>query len=313
MQREKTFGFRCARYVTPPDPELLAPFDRVWPDFKRREPFPDDVFTLVKGLYSYEKEDLQAKVDAADDTDRYWRHEKVTFAAAYGDERMIAHLFLPKNARPPYQTVVFFPGTWAQWRETSATIDADIDFSNYLDFVVKSGRAAVYPVYSGTFERGGGPPRERSTGGVPRLDPALHQGPAAHASTISRRAPTSTGRRSRSTAIAGGRASGPIVGAVEDRWRVLILAHGGLSSSPRPPEVDEFNFLPRVQVPTIMINGRHDHIFPVELSQKPFFERLGTPPDDKVHLVLEGGHSSPRNELIKAVLGGLDRYLGPVS
>ena len=61
-----------------------------------------------------------------------------------------------------------------------------------------------------------------------------------------------------------------------------------------------------------MINGRYDHVFHVELSQKPFFERLGTPPGEKAHLVLVGGHSSPRDELIQVVLDGLDRYLGPV-
>ena len=76
--------------------------------------------------------------------------------------------------------------------------------------------------------------------------------------------------------------------------------------------MDELNFLPRVKVPVVMINGRYDHVFPVELSQKPFFERLGTPRGDKTYLPLAGGHSSPRNELIQAVLGALDRYLGSV-
>jgi len=78
------------------------------------------------------------------------------------------------------------------------------------------------------------------------------------------------------------------------------------------PEIDELNFLPRVTVPVVMINGRYDHIFPVEPSQKPFFERLGTAPANKTSVLLAGGHSSPRNELIQIVLGGLDRYLGPV-
>jgi hypothetical protein len=61
-----------------------------------------------------------------------------------------------------------------------------------------------------------------------------------------------------------------------------------------------------------MINGRYDHVFPVETSQKPFFHFLGTPEKDKINLIFDGGHTSPRNELIKAVLGWLDHYLGPV-
>ena len=105
---------------------------------------------------------------------------------------------------------------------------------------------------------------------------------------------------------------GAIVGGVEDRFKALILAHGGLPSESRRPEVDELNFLPRVKVPVVMINGRYDHVFPVEPSQNPFFARLGTPTDQKAHLILPGGHSSPRNEMIQAVLEGLDRWLGPV-
>ena len=39
-----------------------------------------------------------------------WTAEKITYAAAYGNERAIAYLFLPKKAKPPFQTVLFFPG-----------------------------------------------------------------------------------------------------------------------------------------------------------------------------------------------------------
>jgi hypothetical protein len=71
---------------------------------------------------------------------------------------------------------------------------------------------------------------------------------------------------------------------------------------------DEANY--RAAFALAVQSGRY--IFPVELSQKPFFERLGTSPVEKKYLVLAGGHSSPRNQLIQAVLGGLDRYLRPV-
>ena len=36
--------------------------------------------------------------------------EKITYAAAYGNERASAYLFLPTKGKPPFQTVVFFPG-----------------------------------------------------------------------------------------------------------------------------------------------------------------------------------------------------------
>ena len=37
-------------------------------------------------------------------------HGKVSYAAAYGGERIPAYLFLPKNATPPYQVWWVFPG-----------------------------------------------------------------------------------------------------------------------------------------------------------------------------------------------------------
>jgi eukaryotic-like serine/threonine-protein kinase len=39
--------------------------------------------------------------------------EKVSFDAAYGKERVTAYLFLPKNSSPPFQTIVYFPGSYA--------------------------------------------------------------------------------------------------------------------------------------------------------------------------------------------------------
>jgi dienelactone hydrolase len=178
--------------------------------------------------------------------------------------------------------------------------------------VIKSGRAAVFPVYKGTFERGGGPTQGTMTSA------GLQDWTLQYIKDLRRTLDYLETRSDVDREKLGfygyswGARIGSIVGGVEERFRVLILAHGGLPAEPRPPAVDELNFLPRVKVPVVMINGRYDHVFPVELSQKPFFERLGTPPGDKTYLLLAGGHSSPRNELIQAVLGALDRYLGPV-
>jgi eukaryotic-like serine/threonine-protein kinase len=99
---------------------------------------------------------------------------------------------------------------------------------------------------------------------------------------------------------------------VENRFQAMIFAHGGFGPTPRQAEIEELNFAPRVKVPVLMINGKYDHIYPLEFSQKPLFRFLGTPEKDKMFLLFDGGHITPRNELIKAVVGWLDRYLGPV-
>ena len=67
--------------------------------------------------------------------------------------------------------------------------------------------------------------------------------------------------------------------------------------------MEELNFAPRVKIPVLMINGRYDHIYPVESSQKPFFKLLGTPEKDKVYLVFDGGHTTPRNEIDQGRIG----------
>ena len=61
---------------------------------------------------------------------------------------MRAYLFLPKIASPPYQTVVFFPAGDAFVVRSSR----DMSLSG-LDFILRSGRALLYPIYKGTYER----------------------------------------------------------------------------------------------------------------------------------------------------------------
>jgi energy-converting hydrogenase Eha subunit F len=67
--------------------------------------------------------------------------------------------------------------------------------------------------------------------------------------------------------------------------------------------------------PVLMVNGRYDYTFSLELSQNPLFAMLGTPNQDKEHIVLETPHdvTEQRPQLVKSVLGWLDRYLGPVN
>src|SRR5262249_14392371 len=92
--------------------------------------------------------DLKAQVESIDDSSAAWRVERVSFAAAYGNERIPTYVFLPRNASPPFQTVVYFPhsgGTYLRSFEGGEM--------GYLGFVVKAGRALVLPMYKGMYER----------------------------------------------------------------------------------------------------------------------------------------------------------------
>jgi eukaryotic-like serine/threonine-protein kinase len=67
--------------------------------------------------------------------------------------------------------------------------------------------------------------------------------------------------------------------------------------------------------PVLMVNGRYDYVFSLELCQDPMFAMLGTPKKDKQHIVLETPHdvSEQRPQLARGVLYWLDHYLGPVN
>jgi hypothetical protein len=61
-----------------------------------------------------------------------------------------------------------------------------------------------------------------------------------------------------------------------------------------------------------MLNGKYDVFFPPGTSSVPMFDLLGTPPENKRHILYETDHIPPRTEYIKETLDWLDKYLGPV-
>ena len=77
------------------------------------------------------------------------------------------------------------------------------------------------------------------------------------------------------------------------------------------PEVSPINYVTRVKIPTLMLNGKFDTHRP-EKTIQPMYDLLGTPAPDKQLRLYETDHLPPRNELIKETLAWLDRYLGPV-
>ena len=94
--------------------------------------------------------------------------------------------------------------------------------------------------------------------------------------------------------------------------KVSVLVAGGYYMQETQPEVDQPTYAPRVTIPTLMLNGRHDFFYPVETSKLPMFEMLSTPSVQKRHVLFETGHTVPRVEGIKEILNWLDEYLGPV-
>ena len=265
----------------------------------------DAMFRIHARVFEYDDVPVDARVEAVDDSHAAWRKETVSFAAAYGNERVTAYVFLPRNATPPFQTLVYFPGSDAVFIRSSRAL-----WLPWVEFFIRSGRAVVYPVYKGTYERGVPGPR----------GPNDHRDLRVQRVKDVRRtvdyAVTRKDLDSQRLAFYGlslGASHAPFVLAVEPRFKTGILLAGGLSTTPMLPEVETRNYLPRVKVPILMVNGRDDFTRPLAQSQQPFFERLGTPAANKRHVVVSGGHlPSDYAASVREMLAWTDRWLGPV-
>ena len=311
FERAPNFGFRCVKYS--PDESLadagaeLVAFEAR--DFGKEKPVDDQAFALYRRMYAYDKTDLKAVVESVDESNAEWRREKVSFAAAYGNERVPAFLFIPKGAKPPYQAVVYFPGSSAISQRSSGQINA-----RSFDWIMKSGRAVIYPIYKGTFERGDAD----LTSDYPSQNNAFRDHAIAWAKDVSRAIdyldtrPDIAPGRIAYMGLSWGAAMGPLYVALEPRFKACLLIVGGFYLQRSAPEVDAFNFAPRVKVPVLLLNGRFDFLLPADTSQLPMFRSFGVPETQKRRVVYDTGHNIPRPDLIRETLDWLDRYLGPV-
>jgi dienelactone hydrolase len=214
----------------------------------------------------------------------------------------------------PYQTVIYFPGVGARDETSSINLHHDIrDFYDICDFIIKNGRALMYPVYLDTYERGDGV-RATGLGRYQNTELKIKQVKDFRRSIdyLETRPDIDTENLAY-YGLSWGGSMGVIISAVEDRLKVSILYTGGLSKRGNPPpERNPLNFAPRIRKPILMLNGKYDTAFPLQISQIPLYKFLGTPETDKYHKIYETGHFIPKNELIKEVLTFLDWYLGPV-
>ena len=305
--RRPNYGVRCVKLASAPPREAAARLEPAWRDYAKERPVSDEVFRVYRSLYAYDRRPLNAKVEEREVAEE-WTREKVSFDAAYGGERVVAHLYLPRGADPPYQTVVYFPGSSAIYYDDLNTAG----FGGH-DFVPKSGRAFLYPVYKSTYER-----RDGLASDVPDTTASYRDHVVFWSKDLGRSLdyletrPDVDRTKLAYLGYSWGVQVAPMLLAVEERFRVAVFLSGGFMFQRALPEADQVNFVSRVKIPVLMLNGRLDFFFPVETAQLPFLRMLGTPPEDRRHVLFDSGHVPPPKERIRETLDWLDRYLGPV-
>jgi eukaryotic-like serine/threonine-protein kinase len=304
FERAPAYGFRVAKYMRPLAPALTAPvaIEGLIRDARRQEPVRDDIFAVYQRQYAYDRTPLDDVIEATEDTEN-WRRHIVAFDAAYGGERMRAHLFLPRSGAAPYQTVVFFPAADAFRLRSSR----DMSLA-WVHPIIRDGRAVLYPVYKGTYERQTsdemGPSAEREL----RIAWSRDLGRAID--YLETRSDIDRARLA-FYGMSAGADAGVILSALEPRLKTSVLQGTGIWEVVSP-EIDALNYAPRMRRPTLLLNGRYDFESPFETSQRPLFDLLGAPAAHKRHKVFETGHALPMGDVASEVLPWLDRYLGPV-
>jgi dienelactone hydrolase len=314
FDRSEKNGFRCALYpdVEQIPEEVFLPFEmQLQRDHRSEEPASEVEFQIFKKQFMYDYKDLNSVVENRNETPADWIIEKVSFDAAYEQERVIAYLFLPKEVVQPFQTIILFPGSGAM--NSNSIFDNNWDIQS-LSYLINNGRAVMYPIYKGTYERRDGYCNPRPSYESHQYTECLIK----QIKDLRRSIDYLETREDIDTSSLcyigdswGGRL-GSIIPAVEERIKLNVLLRGGFSSENKFPEVDEINYVSHVKSPVLMLNGRYDFVFPFESTVKPMFDLWGTPEKDKKLVLYDTDHFIPKTEMIKEVLDWLDKNFGPV-
>ncbi len=306
FHRAANAGFRCVRNSGALPAQAMAERRQTIRDLANAKPAADSVYRIYKSMYSYDRTPLNEKIESVAQDSQDWRKQKITFDAAYGKERMAAYLFLPAHVRPPYQTVIFFPSARVLDIPNSETL-GDMKF---IDFVIQSGRAVVYPVYKGTYERPAPMVGPDTAGGRETL--IQDSKDLGRSIDYLETRPDIDRNRIGYLGVSMGAAVGVNLAAVEDRIRSVVMLDGGFYNEKPLPGPDQADFAPHLKAPTLLIAGKFDWIF---LGKDALLRMLGAPAADKKAVMLDTAHdvSEQRADMVREVVAWLDKYFGKVN
>jgi dienelactone hydrolase len=252
--------------------------------------------------YRYDRKPANAEILETVETDD-WVREKIAFDGPE-EERILSYLYLPRRSAPPHQPVLFVPGGSVFFGvEVTAASEA------IATPLVQTGRAVFVVVMKGMTGRDFDEDRQSPE----LMSVAFRDLIVLHATEMRMGLDyleTRTDLAMDRLAYMGwsrGSASRLAFAAVDDRFRGVVLAGGGIDERWRPvlPEIDPVNFAPHIDVPTILINGRQDEEHPWLTRALPLWNLLSQP--KKLVLIEGAGHRPRSDQLIPPVEEFLDK------
>lgn len=303
--RSEINGFRCC--LPADDSNLQENLFAVAPQPKSLGLGPDrESFERLRSFYLYDANlPFDPRVVALDSLDGFnsaYRHEIVEINAAYGNERFNLHLLIPRKLDNKTETILFVPGVSA-WETGGAFEISRVGYFRYLKGLAGSGRIICLPVFKGTFERWSGSTLGQQFEDAPiqaRNDYIAVTMDASRAVDYLLTRDEVDPERLIYFGLSNGALRAPLMLATDHRYRAAILLAGGYVSFHKSrPEIQPFQFTPYVTLPTLMINGTADQVFPLETSQKPMFRDLGS--SKKKHVLFLADHLPAVRDVDKTI------------
>ncbi|RPI15187.1 MAG: hypothetical protein EHM60_05010 [Lysobacterales bacterium] len=313
--RSATNGFRCMRpaQAGAAHEELRRPIPAQPIDFASMKPIGDAAYSVLAQQLDYRQTPFTPRVEAAATTNPAWTVERITLPTGYDDTSFAVQLFLPVDRRSRPGVIFYLPHS-GEFVAPVTTAEFDPAAGGVpLDFLLKSGWALAVIAFDGAYERQWTAERRQSMGYVERVRLRMRHWRAELGRTIDHLATREDvdARKLGWFGISYGAAAMLPLLAVEKRIGAAVLYSGG--AAPRddlPQSEQEYNYLPRITQPVLMLNGRYD-IDARPATQQALSELLGTPADRKKQVLFEAGHGNlPRFQVEKETLDWFERHLG---
>ncbi|MCH7992349.1 MAG: SUMF1/EgtB/PvdO family nonheme iron enzyme [Gemmatimonadetes bacterium] len=259
--------------------------------------------------YEYDPVELDPLTHESVDEGR-WIRETVSFLGPYGD-RLTGYLYLPKSVPPPYQTLLYVPSGF-----TLGWTNVPEDTEWVMGPVIQSGRAVFSVVLSGmagnSWAEGWTPPEPisvRFRNELVRNAVEIRTG----IDYLASRTDIDMERFGYASFSFGVGSRGAFLSA-DDRFRLAVMMGAGIDERVRPvrPEVDPVNFAPYLDIPLLIVQGRHD-------EEHPYFTRflplLNLLPEEYTTLVLVdgAGHLVRPESRVPPITRFLTEHFGPVA
>jgi DNA-binding winged helix-turn-helix (wHTH) protein len=251
------------------------------------------------------------------EVEREWLRERYTIDSEELAEPLPVLVFRPRHSARPLQPVIFLPPGDSY---AGSFPSSDIDITRYdIDFVVRSGRALVWPIIVGTHER----LRRREPPAFEELtrrwleNKRIRRAEVGAVIDFLQLSDDFDGDKvSLLAASFGATYVSPHILATEPRIRTAVMMSATLASVDTamfPDLVNPNSYWPKVDLPVLLLNGRYDISTHLIESRDLLLRSIGTSGADKRGIIYDSSHwPLPPHRVEKDVTDWLDSHLGPV-